>query len=87
MSVTKNKLQKGYFGLLLIIVIRNGKKIWRHSHIKCCILCWNLAKFTENTGYHFSEHMAVSKEDQLLGGDLHAIPDKTEVDMLQISKK
>ena len=31
--------------------------------------------------------MAWTKEDKLLGGDLHAILDKIEVDILQIEKK
>ena len=31
--------------------------------------------------------MAGTKEDELLGGDLDAILDKIEADMLQISKK
>ena len=58
----------------------------RVVHIKCLTICWN----SPNKPKHlesFFKNMACTKGNQLFLVDFHAILDKIETDMLQITKK
>ena len=50
------------------------------------MLCWNLVNGPKHRG-SFLENMARTKVNQLLEGDLHAIVEKLETDILQITKE
>ena len=54
----------------------------RAVHIEICMLCWNLI----NLG-SVLDNMACTNGNQLLEGDLHAILNKIETDILQITKE
>ena len=51
------------------------------------MVCWNLVKGPKHHRYNFKD-LDYTKGNQLLGGDVHVILDKTEAtDMLQIVEK
>ena len=50
------------------------------------MLGWNLVNGPKHWG-SFYDNMAYTKGNQLLKGDLHAIPDTIEADILQITKE
>ena len=58
----------------------------RAVHIEICMLCWNLVNGPKYRG-SFLDNMSCTKGNQLLEGDLHAIMDKIEADILQITKR
>ena len=58
----------------------------RAVHTEICMLCWNLVSGPKHRG-SFLDNMACSKGNQLLESDMHAILDKTEADILQITKE
>ena len=58
----------------------------RAVHIEICMLRWNLANGPKHRG-SFLDNIACTKENQLLEGDLHAILDKIEANILQITKE
>ena len=58
----------------------------RAVHIKVCVLCWNLASGPKHRG-SLQDNMLSTKKDQPLGGDLHAVLDEIEADILQNIKK
>ena len=70
----------------------HSHKKWKNSqetqavHIEVRMLCWNLVKAPRHRG-SFLDNMACTKGNQLLEGDLHAIVDKIEADILQITKE
>ena len=51
------------------------------------MVCWNLVKGPKHHRYNFKD-LDYTKGNQLLGGDVHVILDKTEAtDILQIVEK
>ena len=67
---------------------KNGKIVWKHGQSKEKSPCYLEVYLTSQiSGHHFKENMACSEGDQLLVGDLHAVLDKREADMLLITKK
>ena len=77
----KNKLE--FFFFIDIIVTRNGKIVWKHIQIS--LVSWNLPNSPKHWG-SILRNMASSERNQLLVGAFHAVVDKTEADILQITK-
>ena len=55
-------------------------------HIGVYMLCWNLVNGPKHRG-SFLDNMVCTKRNQLFEGNLHAILDKIEADILQITKE
>ena len=69
------------------IVTENEKIVLKHgpsTYKSACSL--EIFLTFQNSEDHFEKYMACTEEDQLLGGDFHALLDRIEDDMLQIVK-
>ena len=70
--------------IVLTIVTRNGKIVWKNGpNIEVSILCYvEVYRVAQNTGDYFKKIMAFPEGNKLFVGDLRPNLDETNADMV-----